>query len=310
MAASNSAAPGHGAGDRRTWTVGELLDWTEGHFRARKLATPRLDAELLLAKALGVERLGLYRDYQKPVAPDERARFRELVERRGHHEPVAYITGEKEFYSLAFEVGPAVLVPRPETEHLVDEALRVLRDEPRADDAARRVLDLGTGSGNLAIAIAVNAEDVQVVAVDTQSDALAVARRNAARHDVGDRIRFVEGDLFAPLNASRPYDVIVSNPPYVARHEYDSLMPDVQRWEPRTALLDTRSADGDGLGHYRTIAQEAPAFLVAGGTLAVEVGCTQAAAVEQLFCSAGLIATRCIRDYGGVDRIVAGERDA
>jgi len=292
------------------WTIAELLRWTEAHFRKLGLATPLLDAEILLASALGTTRLRLYTEYQKLVEPEERARFRALVGRRSKREPVAYITGRREFYSLELEVTPAVLVPRPETEHLVEAALAELKTRP--PEGETRLLDLGTGSGNIAIAIAVNAPAVRVDAVDSSGAALEVAARNARAHKVDDRIRFHEGDFLSGAPAGSLYDVVVSNPPYIPRREHGSLMADVRLHEPRDALIDTKSPEGDGLGFYRLLAVGVRALTRPGSWVAVEVGASgleggpsQAAEVVELFTSAGLRHERTVRDLAGIERVVA-----
>ena len=285
------------------WTVEELLKWTEGYFRRLGLLSPRLDAEVLLAHVLRKKRLELYTGYHMLVEPHERAQFRTFVERRAKHEPVAYITGSREFYSLRFEVTPAVLVPRPETEHLVDAALKAISSA--AESPAARVLDLGTGSGCIAIAIAANAKAALVDATDLCPQALGVARRNAALHGVLERIRFFEGDLYGALPpAAEGYDVIVSNPPYVSASEYSRLMPDVRLHEPQAALLDVRSSTQDGLGFYRDLAQGASCRLRPSGVLAVEVGAGQAGAVREILASAGWLHRETIRDLGGVERVL------
>ena len=282
------------------WNVAELLKWTEGYFERLGFATPRLDTEILLAKALSKTRIELYTGYQMLVEPEERARFRALVERRARKEPVAYITGQREFYSLAFEVSSAVLVPRPETEHVVEAALKTLKPL-----TAPRALDVGTGSGCIAIAIAVNAAGSAVDAIDTSPQALEVARRNAEKHKVVDRVRFFAGDLFEalPEDVGR-YHLIVSNPPYVSGADYARLMDDVRLHEPRLALLDSRSPTQDGLGFYRSLAAGAEARLESGGVIAVEVGAGQSAAVRQIFESQGLSHRETVRDLAGIDRVV------
>ncbi|MBI4600517.1 MAG: peptide chain release factor N(5)-glutamine methyltransferase [Planctomycetes bacterium] len=293
------------------WTVQELLQWTADYFQRLGLPSARLDAEVLLAEALGKRRIELYTGYHMLVEPEERARFRAFVERRARREPVAYITGRREFYSLSFEVSPAVLVPRPETEHVVDAALARLK-APRPEGSAsgpRRALDLGTGSGCIAVAIAANAPEVEVDAVDLSPEALAVARRNAEAHGVAARVRLHEGDLFAAVPpGAGPHEVIASNPPYISAAEYERLMDDVRLHEPRAALLDLKSPASDGLGSYRVIAAEAPARLEPGGLLAVEVGMGQAAAVRAILVAAGLVLGETLRDYGGIERVVTALR--
>jgi release factor glutamine methyltransferase len=285
------------------WTVLELLRWTEGFFVERGLESARLDAEVLLAHALGSTRLELYTDYAKLVEPDERAAFRELVKRRARREPVAYLTGTREFYSLAFEVTLDVLIPRPETEHLVEAVLTQLTEAEKPT----RVLDLGTGSGNIAVALASNAPHARVDAVDICPAALAVAARNAKRHGVEERVTFLEGDLFDALQGDARYDSVVSNPPYISSAEYEGLMADVRLFEPKGALLDSRER-GDGFGFYRALAAKGEHYLEAGGFLAVEVGYRQAAAVRELFSAQSWELVSTVVDYGKIERVLVWSR--
>lgn len=288
-----SAAP---AVERRTWTVLELLRWTTEHFAAKGVETARLDAELLLACALGVERLRLYLDFDKPVLDEERARFRALVRRRGEERvPVAYLTGVREFWSLPLAVTPDVLIPRPDTETLV-EAVVARRPER---DAARSVLDLGTGSGAIALALAKEWRAAQVTATDLSDAALAVARKNAEALGLADRVRFASGDGFAPVAGER-FDVIVSNPPYVPEAEAAGLAPEL-RHEPALALF----APGDGSGLLRRIAAEAPAHLAKGGLLALELAPARAGDVTQCLREAGFEAVAEHRDLAGRVRAVS-----
>lgn len=298
------------------WTVGELLEWTEGYFRRLGIESPRLDAEILLAAALEAKRIDLYTEYRKLVEPQERARFRKLVERRARREPVAYITGTREFFSLEFAVSPAVLVPRPETEHVVERVLEELRTEelrtrgalPLEDSAAAppTVLDLGTGSGNIAISVAVNAPSCRVDAVDWSEAALTVARANADTHGVLERIRLLRGDWFQALPPDTPaYDVLASNPPYVSPEEFSRLPEDVRVFEPREALCAAAGAEGDGLEAYRALASQGSAYLKDRGLLVLEVGAGQSDRVTGLFERSGWQLDRVIRDYGGIERVVA-----
>ena len=286
------------------WTARQLLDWTEDYFRQRDIPTARLDAELLLANALGVDRLGLLtEEFEKTVDDQARATFRDFVKRRGLREPVAYLTGEKEFYSLPFKVTPAVLTPRPETEHLVDEAIAAAPKDAR-------VLDLCTGSGNIAVALAVNLPGAHITAVDICPQALEVARENAELNNVTDRIEFVLGDLCSALPPDTPpFDVVVSNPPYIAGAEEEGLMDDVRLFEPRIALIDSRSPTGDGLGFYRTILGEIPGRLAEEGAVIVEVGDKQGALVAKIFEENGFTGISIARDYAKVPRIVSGRQE-
>ena len=292
----------------KDWTARELLEWTEGYFRRQQIPSARLDAELLLAKALGVDRLALLtKEFEELVDENCRAAFRELVKRRGKKEPVAYLTGGKEFYSLPFEVSPAVLTPRPETEHLVDEALALSRELP---GERLRILDLGAGSGNISVALAVNAPAAEITAVDISPEALEVARRNAEKNKVGERISFLEGDLFDALPSdAAPFDLVVSNPPYIAAAEEESLMDDVRLFEPRIALIDSRSPDGDGLGFFQAICEGLESWLSRSGAVIVETGESQAAKVGQLFQDGGFGDVSITRDYAKIPRIVCARRE-
>ncbi|MGQ9590134.1 MAG: peptide chain release factor N(5)-glutamine methyltransferase [Planctomycetota bacterium] len=291
------------------WSIGDLLRWTEEHFRKLGLDSPRLDAEILLAKALSATRLQLYTEYHKLAQPEERARFRELILRRAQREPVAYIVGAREFHSLSFFVNPSVLIPRPETEHLVDWALEELeaRAVARPGDELR-VLDLGTGSGNIGVAIAVRRPGCLVDAVDVSREALEVARANADAHGVSGKVRFLEGDWFGAVPDGARYALVVSNPPYVSPAEFERLAPEIRLHEPRLALVGSEKPDGDGLESYRIFATRGAAFLADGGALGVEVAAGKAREVEEIFAASGWTLRRKVRDYGGIDRVLAFAR--
>jgi release factor glutamine methyltransferase len=279
----------------RSWTVLELLRWTAGHFAARGIESSRLDAECLLAHALGSDRLRLYLDYDKPVEAAERARFRALVRRRADERvPVAQLTGRREFWSLPLRVSPDVLVPRPETETLVAAALELFPDR----DAELRLLDLGTGSGAVALALASERPKARVLATDLAPEALRLARQNAEALGLAERIRFAEGDLYAAV-AGECFEGIVSNPPYLAESEATGLAPEL-RHEPRAALF----AGADGLAALRRIVAGAPAHLAPGGGLAVEIAPDQAEVVAGACRDAGLVSVAVRRDLAGRARVV------
>lgn len=276
-----------------SWTLLKLLRWTTDYFAEKGIDSPRLDAELLLAHVLQLDRVGLYVNFERPLTAAELDAIRPLVKRRGQREPLQYLLGSTEFWSLEFEVTPAVLIPRADTEILVEEALNHAA-------ASGRLLDVGTGSGALVVSLASELPDWQVEALDISAAALAVAGRNAEKNGVGERVRFFSGDL-AEL-PGQTYDLIVSNPPYIARAEWDALMPEVRCFEPQTALL----AAEDGLACYRQLAAQAGSRLQRGGWLLVEIGSTQAQAVQQLFAAAGLQNVYVREDYSGLPRVVGG----
>ena len=253
------------------WTIKALLQWTTEFLSKKGVESPRLDAQILLAHVMGCPKIELIARSNDEPTDDERTRFKELIRQRVEGWPVAYLVGHRDFFLLSFEVSPAVLVPRPDTETLVELALRTVKGNPT-------ILDLGTGSGCIAVSLAHQCKGATVTAIDVSPDAIDIAKRNAVRHGVGNRITFLTGDLFAPLSGS-PFDLIVSNPPYISHAELADLPADVREHEPRVAL------DGgpDGLAFYRRIANEASAFLKSGGSVMVEIGWTQEPAVRALF---------------------------
>ena len=276
------------------WTVLKILQWTTDYFAGKEIDSARLDAELLLAATLDLDRVGLYVNFERPLDAAELAAYRERVRRRAKREPVQYILGETEFWSLVFNVGPEVLVPRADTEVLVEEALTRI-------EGSTRVLDVGTGSGAIAIALAHEKPEILVTALDCSQPALEVARGNAQRNRVADRVTCQAGDL-ASLPAG-PFEVIVSNPPYIPSGDWQKLMPEVRDYEPRLAL----DGGDDGLEAYRQLAVQAGQVLVPGGWLLVEVGIGQAADVSTLFKAAGLIEIGQRDDYAGIPRVVVGK---
>jgi release factor glutamine methyltransferase len=282
------------------WTVESLLRWATEDFRARGIENPRLDAELLLCRALGTTRIQLIVEAKRPLAEGELSAMRELVKRRRAREPIAYILGEREFYGRTFRVDRRVLVPRPDTETLVSVALA----RTRAVSMSTRVLDLCTGSGCVAITIARERPTSSVFAADVSADALAVARDNALRLGAYN-VAFRQGDLFAAVEKERRFDLVTANPPYIPSAEIASLMLDVRDHEPRLAL----EGGADGLALVRRIVADAPAHLAPGGVLALEVGAGQAPAVAAMLAQTGLAHVEIERDYARIERVVSGVLD-
>jgi release factor glutamine methyltransferase len=295
MALETQAAP-----QPTAWTIKALLAWTTEYLSKKNIENPRLEAQILLAHVLKCKKVDLIVRYDEEPKEAERTRFRELIQRRVAGWPVAYLVGSRDFYLLTFDVSPDVLIPRPDTETLVLDALGSLKTLK-----SPTVLDIGTGSGCIAVSIAHENEDALVTATDISPDALNVAKRNAAKHGVSDRITFLEGDLFAPLPQGASFDLVVSNPPYIAQTEFAALPPDVRDHEPRVAL------DGgpDGLAFYRRIALGVSRFLKTGGKLLLEIGYTQEAAVREILAeSSELELGPTVKDMAGHPRVISAKK--
>jgi release factor glutamine methyltransferase len=280
----------------KSWTIGSLVAWAAADFRARGIESPRLDAELLVAHALAIDRMRVFLDADRPLEGAELATLRDLVKRRRAFEPIAYLRGEREFYGLKFRVDKRVLVPRPDTETLVDAALA----RSAHVSMSMRQLDLCTGSGCVAVAMARQRPTSTVFASDVSDGALAVARDNALRLGAYN-VAFFESDLFAAF-AGKRFDVITANPPYIASAEIATLMPDVRDHEPRLAL----DGGDDGLDLVRRIVAEAPDHLASGGLLALEIGAGEAPATVQLLEARGFTDVRVHRDIARIERVISG----
>lgn len=314
------------------WTIGRLLTWTTDYLKGHGSEIPRLDAEVLLAHALGRRRIELYTTFDDLPPDDARTAFRELVRRRAEGTPVAYLVGRREFYSLSFRVTPDVLIPRPETELLVVAALdlakgsrvesRESRDRGKAEEVASgqwpvasqsslsnpqspipnpSIADVGTGSGIIAICLAKHLPTCRVTAIDISSAALAVAKENAGQHGVSERIEFVESDLFAAVPLDRKFDFIVSNPPYVTAAELDGLARDVRKFEPRMALL----AGPRGTEVIERLVVQSADRLLPGGHLLMEISPMIHDAVRALLESDGRFELGpTIKDLARLPRVV------
>ena len=288
------------------WTVRRLLEWTSGFFTRKNVDAPRLSAELLLAHVLNVPRIKLYTDYERVLAERDLAAFRALVQRAGEQEPIGYLTGKAHFFNLEFEVGPGVLIPRPDTETLVENVLQLARNTPGFE--APRVLDLCTGSGCIAAAIAQRLKNASITAIDKSEKAVAIARRNVERLGLNDRIAVAQGDLYEPLSRMidvAPFNLIVSNPPYVPTSHMERLDRNVRDYEPPEAL------DGgiDGLVLHRRILEGATDRLLPGGRIYLEIGWEQGTASrEAASIYADFDDVRVLKDYAGHDRVLTARR--
>lgn len=283
------------------WTVGRLLTWTTDFLKSKGADSPRLDAEVLLAHARGCQRIELYTAFEEEPSEAVRTTFRELVGKRAKGMPVAYLVGRREFFSLNFDVTPDVLIPRPETETLVVRAI----DLAKTLTGDIRIADIGTGSGIIAVTVAKQVKNAQVTAVDISPAALEVSRRNAEKHGVAERIDFVESDLFAAVPSGQKFDMVLSNPPYVATSEMVTLPADVRDFEPHLAL------DGgvNGTEVIERLVPQAAERLNSGGWLLIEVGADNAMQVEGLMrASSSFELEETIKDVAGLPRVVQAKK--
>ena len=284
------------------WTIARLLTWTTDFFHEHGIESPRLDAEVLLSAVLGRDRMYLYVHFDEPLEPDELARFRAYVKERAAHVPLAYVLGRREFMGLDFRVTRDTLIPRPDTEVLVQCALDFLR--ARTDGGANdlRIADIGTGTGAIALSVIHYTEGACADVVDISPAAAAVARENAEKLGLTESLDVHVGDLLAPL-AGRSYDMILSNPPYIPTADIAGLMPEVCRYEPHLAL----DGGADGLDIYRRLMADAPILLKDGGAIAVEVGMDEAEAVAVLaIAHPRIVRTEILKDLAGIERVVVG----
>jgi release factor glutamine methyltransferase len=280
------------------WTILKLLNWTTDYFKKNKVAEPRPSAEVLLAHLLSKDRLFLYLNYDRPMGKEELSEFRSLVKRRLGGEPNQYITGMQEFWSLPFRVTPEVLIPRPETEVLLETVLEFLG----SPDREVRILDLGTGSGAIAVALARELGVIKIVATDWSMAAVKLAQENARLNQIDSKIHFVCADMFSAFSSSlAKFAVVATNPPYVSHAEFSNLSPEIRDYEPRNAL------DGgpDGLAAIKRIIKQAPTVLPHKGALIMEMGADQAESVSALVKNnQHYDSYRIIKDYSGLDRVL------
>ncbi len=281
------------------WTIRKLLDWITNYFTEKSIDSPRLCAEILLSHVLGLERIQLYLNIDRQVKQEELTRLRELVKRAAAEEPVQYITGRCEFYSMTFKVTPATLIPRPETELLVEKCINFLRTR----QGEKQVLDLGTGTGCIAAAIAKNHPKARITAVDISEDAVKAARENIEKHGLSKQIDVLRGDFFKALNgADRRFDVIVSNPPYVTESEYDALENNIKKYEPIQAL----AAGPRGTACFEAIASDIEKYIKPDGAVFLEIGRNQGNFVKELLNRTGIFAEIILnKDLSGCTRVVS-----
>jgi release factor glutamine methyltransferase len=301
-----------------TWTILKILRWTADYFREKGVSEPRASAEVLLAQVLGLSRLDLYLRYDQPLTTDELSRFKALMLRRLQGEPVAYLIGYKEFWSLDFQVAPGVLIPRPETEILVAAALEAAREimeaeAPNFPKSENRKpitsplwgLELGVGSGAVVVSLAKELPRLTWLALDLSAPALAVSRQNARRHGVAERLVFIQCDLLAALKPRPAFALLVANLPYVSRREWEQLPRDIKDFEPPQALLGGE----DGLELIRELTRQAHQYLRPGGCLALEMGAGQAEKVLELLQQTGAYESlETLADYQGIPRVVRARR--
>ena len=288
------------AADDSQWTIIKLIRWATSYLKSHDIDSPRATGEILLAHALHFNRIDLYLKHDQPLVAEELQTFKSLIKRRVRREPVAYILGVKEFWSLDLEVNPNVLIPRPETECVVEAALDLISS--KSSRAPQRILDLGTGSGAIVLALASQQPRHNYFAVDRFLPAVELACRNAGRHNLRQKIHFFVGDWLAPLRGATPgFDLIVSNPPYIPRRVISGLQPEIHQYEPIAAL----DGDTDGLACYRTIIGSAHCHLNADGVLVLEIGHDQRQAICQIAADSDRYeGFSCAKDYSGYDRIV------
>jgi release factor glutamine methyltransferase len=283
-----------------TWTIQKLLNWVTEYFNNKGIDVPRLSGELLLSHVLGLKRIELYTQFNKIVEQDKLNELRGLVKRAAEHEPIAYLTGKKEFYSLEFEISKDCLIPRPETELLVERAIEFLRTR----NGEQFICDLCTGCGCVAIAIARNFANCQVVATDISDAALEVAERNITKHGLGARLKLLKGDLFEPIIPGlgpAKFDLIVCNPPYVSDPEFEKLAKNVRDFEPKLAL----TAGADGLDIITRIITESSQFLKSSSAMMLEIGNNQGPMVRKMLEDTGYFDTVTIeKDFNKLDRLV------
>ena len=286
--------------DERTWSLMDVLKEATIFLAADHLENPRLDAERLLGHVLGLPRIELYLRFEQPLTPEEREKFKQVLHRRAAHEPLQHIIGETEFMSLPFKVSPVIMIPRPETETLVEKII-----ETGGGREQMRVLDIGTGCGNITVSLAKYLPNAEIHGVDINQNILAIAQENGRINEVEHRISWILADVKSPTFAhdvKPPYEVIVSNPPYVSKEEWTSLPREIREFEPRSAICD----ESDGLTFYQEIARKGISLLKKNGQIFYEVGYQQGESVCRILLESGYHEVGILPDLNGIDRVVMG----
>jgi release factor glutamine methyltransferase len=286
----------------KQWTILSLITWSENYLKEKGIESPRLTSELLLAGTLSCDRVYLYTHFDQPLTKEELERYKSGFLRRVNREPIQYILNRSEFYGRSFYVDTRVLIPRPETEHLIEAVIGQLKESPKRH---HMVLDIGTGSGIIAITLTLEYSEISVTAIDNSKDALEVAAINANRYGIRERIRFIGIDVMDENLSLEPksYDILVSNPPYIAAADWRQLPDEIRFFEPAKALTDR----GDGYTYYRRIASLANSLLRENGAVIVEVGFGQSEEVETIFRNRGAKSIQKQKDYAGIVRVLGGK---
>jgi release factor glutamine methyltransferase len=286
----------------KTWIIKDLLPVSIDYLKTKNIESPRLCAEILLSHQLSISRLKLYLEYDQPVGENDLNNYRAMIKRLADGEPIQYITGMQEFWSMDFIVNRSVLIPRPETEIIVEQAIRIYKENNFAERPRINILDMCTGSGAIAVAIASELKNAEVTAVDISKEAIETARENITKHEMTERISLIEGDLFEPfINNPKYFDIIVSNPPYVTKEEYKLLPKKIRDFEPTLAL----ESGVDGLSHIRILLEKAPHYLHPGGWLILEMAPHQIDAVSKIIsCNDCYQDISVVKDYSHRDRVV------